>query len=325
MKTEVLAMLQEETYVSGQKICDRLHVSRTAVWKMMKRLREEGYEIEAVSNRGYCLKHIPDVITEEACLKEMETSWAGRKIIYRDEVDSTNTLAKQKGEEGAPHGTLIVADMQTNGKGRLGRNWFIPKGQAIVMSLLLRPQIEPQCASMLTLVAALAVSQAIKEKIGIEVQIKWPNDIVYKGKKICGILTEMSAEMDVIHYIVVGIGINTGKIPFDKELEEKADTLYRITGNYFPRRILISAVMKHFETYYEQFCQTGDLSLLQNIYEESLANKNNQVRVLAPGNEYTGECLGITKNGELRVRDQSGTLQTVMSGEVSVRGIYGYV
>lgn len=325
MKTEILAMLQEETYVSGQAICNRLNVSRTAVWKMINRLREEGYEIEAVPNKGYCLKHIPDVITREACLKEMDTEWVGQNIIYREEVDSTNTLAKKLGEEGAPHGTLVVADMQTRGKGRLGRSWYIPKGQAIAMSLILRPQVEPQYASMLTLVAALAVSRAIDEKTGIRTEIKWPNDIVYQGKKICGILTEMSADMDTIHYVIVGIGINTGTIAFGKELEEKADSLFRITEEFIPRRILIAEVMKRLEYYYEQFCRTKDLSLLRDAYEERLANKNNQVRVLAPGNEYTGTCLGITKDGELLVRGESGAVQTVVSGEVSVRGIYGYV
>lgn len=325
MKTEILSMLQEEKYVSGQKICERLHVSRTAVWKMMKQLRQDGYEIEAVSNRGYCLKYIPDVITEEACLKEMESIWAGRQVIYQKEVDSTNTLAKKMGENGAAHGTLVVADMQTNGKGRRGREWYIPRGQAIAMSLILRPQIEPQYASMLTLVAALAVSRAIDEKTGISTAIKWPNDIVYRGKKVCGILTEMSADMDAIHYVVIGIGINTGKMVFDKELTEKADSLYHITGELLPRRILISSVMKYFEQYYEMFCKVGNLSLLLEEYENRLANKNNQVRVLTPGNEYTGECLGITAEGELLVRDDTGTLQKVVSGEVSVRGIYGYV
>lgn len=278
MKTEILSMLQKEAYVSGQTICDRLHVSRTAVWKMVNQLREDGYEIEAVSNRGYCLKHIPDVITEEACLKEMESEWAGQNIIYREEVDSTNTLAKEFGEKGAVHGTLVVTDMQTKGKGRRGRGWYVPKGQAIAMSLILRPQIEPQYASMLTLVAALAVSSAIDEKTGIFTQIKWPNDIVYGGKKVCGILTEMSADMDAIHYVVIGIGINTGKIIFDDELKEKADSLSYITERPVPRRILISSIMKFFEQYYEIFCKTGNLSLLKEEYE-----KNWQIKIIRYG------------------------------------------
>lgn len=325
MKTEILAMLQEETYVSGQSICDRLHVSRTAVWKMINRLREEGYAIEAVQNKGYCLKHIPDVITEEACRKEMTTGWAGQRVVYREEVDSTNTLAKRLGEEGAPHGTLAVTDLQTKGKGRRGRSWYIKKGQAIAMSLLLRPKIAPHHASMLTLVAALAVSRAIDEQADIATEIKWPNDIVYKGKKLCGILTEMSADMDGIHYVVIGIGINTGDMAFDGELADQADSLYRITGRLLPRRILIAAVMRDLEQYYETFCRTEDMSFLKDAYEEKLANKKKQVRVLTPGHEYTGVCLGITENGELLVRDEAGNVQTVVSGEVSVRGIYGYV
>ncbi len=325
MKTELLALLQEENFVSGQKISETLHVSRTAVWKIISHLRDEGYEIQAVPNKGYCLKRIPDVITEEACLREMKTRWAGRNLVYCPEVDSTNTLAKKLGEQGAVHGTLVVTDMQTGGKGRRGRSWYIPKGEAIAMTLLLRPCLEPRCASMLTLVAALAVSRAIDGETGLQTSIKWPNDIVYGGKKICGILTEMSADMDEIHYVAVGIGINTGHMEFDSELREKADTLFHITKHFLPRRILIARVMEEFETCYEIFCGAGTLEPLRDAYEARLANKGNRVRVLEPNHEYDGICLGITQGGELLVQNAAGEVRTVVSGEVSVRGIYGYV
>lgn len=326
MKSEILTMLcKADGYVSGQELCKQLGVSRTTVWNVINKLKEEGYEIEAISNKGYCLKNLPDQVTQEACFCHLNTEWAGRAYYYYEEVDSTNTKAKQLGEEGAVHGTLVAAEQQSSGKGRRGRTWSSPKGDSIYMTLLLRPDIEPHKASMLTLVAALSVSDAIERITGLKTQIKWPNDIVSAGRKLCGILTEMSADMDGINYVVIGIGINCNQAEVPKELQEVATSLKKETGQDILRSVLIAGIMERFEIYYESFMKMKNLKELKEPYESRLVNRNRQVRVLAPGREYTGISRGIDEMGELLVEDESGEVHTVFSGEVSVRGIYGYV
>lgn len=326
MKTEVLRMLKEsDDYLSGQELCEKFAVSRTAVWKVMKQLETEGYEIEAVRNKGYRLKMAGDMLSRMELMSSMQTEWAGREVLYFDETDSTNTEIKKAAEANAVHGTLAVADYQSLGKGRRGRSWTSPHGVGIWMSLLLRPKLHPSCASMLTLVAALAVADGIKEVCGLEAKIKWPNDIVVNGKKVCGILTEMSTELECINYVVVGIGINANTSEFPEDIRDIATSLLLETGNRVSRSRIISAVMKAMERYYDLFLAHQDMSGLLETYNGMLANKDNVVRVLAPSNEYVGTSEGINAEGELLVRMEDGELRTVISGEVSVRGIYGYV
>lgn len=326
LKTEILKMLEQtDGYVSGQELCENLGVSRTAVWKAIKKLKEEGCEIEAVSNRGYCLRKLPDFITKEACESLIDTKWAGHPYVYYREIDSTNEEAKRLVNRLDAHGMLVSADTQIGGKGRLGRVWKSPFGTTIAMSLVLKPNIPTQHVSMLTLVAALSISQAIDEVTGLKTQIKWPNDIVVNGKKICGILTEMSADMDQIYYVVVGIGINVNTDEFPEDIKSTATSLKLETGKQVSRRMIIAASMKYMEQNYETFVKTLDMSLLMEEYQKRLVNLGNLVRVLESGNEYTGTSEGINVLGELLVRDAQGILHYVISGEVSVRGIYGYV
>lgn len=326
MKTEVLRMLKEtDGYLSGQEICERFHVSRTAVWKVIKQLEAEGYSIEAVRNKGYRLGTAGDIVSQSELLSSMSTEWAGRNLLYFDETDSTNTEAKKAAEAGAPHGTLAVADYQSMGKGRRGRSWDAPHGVGIWMSIMCRPRLHPSCASMLTLVAALAVAEGIEKTCGLKAQIKWPNDIVVNGKKVCGILTEMSTELECINYVVTGIGINANTEEFPEEIREVATSLLLETGTRVRRSEIINAVMQSYEKYYAAFMAHQNMSGLLEEYNGSLANRDRQVRVLAPENEYTGTALGIDEMGELLVRTEDGQVQKVISGEVSVRGIYGYV
>ncbi len=326
MKTEILTVLKEAPgFVSGQELCDRLGVSRTAVWKVIKQLEEEGYQIEAVRNKGYRLAEAADVITEAEIGSRLRSKWMGRHLVYFPETDSTNIQAKRLGEEGAPEGTLVVAERQTAGKGRRGRTWSSPAGTSIYMSFLLRPNIPPRCAPMVTLIAGLAGAKAVNQVTGLNARIKWPNDLVVNGKKICGILTEMSAEMEGIHYIVTGIGINVNQKEFPEEIRDKATSLLLEGGRCFNRSQLIAGVMEWFEPYVERFLETKDLSLLKEDYEEMLANLNQEVQVLDPAGEYHGVCQGIDKDGQLLVERGDGSLSRVQSGEVSVRGIYGYV
>lgn len=326
MKTEVLRMLKEaEGYISGQEICEKFNVSRTAVWKVIKQLETEGYLIEAVRNKGYRLKMAGDILSRAEIESSMNTKWAGKKVLYFDETGSTNTEAKQAAEAGAPHGTLAVADYQNMGKGRRGRMWTSLRGVGVWMSLMIRPEIHPSAASMLTLVAALAVSEGIGKTCGLETQIKWPNDIVADGKKICGILTEMSTELECINYVVTGMGINANMEELPEEIKDVATSILLQTGKRVKRSQLIGAVMESYEKYYNVFMESGNMSGLLDVYNSHLANMQRSVRVLQPGSEYVGTALGINDAGELLVKTEDGAVHQVISGEVSVRGIYGYV
>lgn len=326
MKEKILKMLEQAgNYVSGQKICEDLQVSRTAVWKAINQLKEEGYVIEAVTNKGYRLVSSPDLVTAQAIGARLHTRFFGNHIYYYDEIDSTNNAIKKLAENDAPHGTLAIAEVQTAGKGRRGRSWSSPKGSGVWMSFLLRPEIEPQKASMITLIAALAARKAVHEVSGLKAVIKWPNDIVVNGKKICGMLTEMSAQLEWINYVVVGIGFNVNTDSFPEEISQVASSMKIEAGQAFVRSELVAAFGSAFEYYYEQFIAAGDLSMVMSEYNQHLANMDNAVRILEPNHEYTGISKGINEQGELLVTDEDGVEHVVRSGEVSVRGIYGYV
>lgn len=326
MKAKILQMLRETAdYVSGQQLCEQFGVSRTAVWKAINQLREMGYEIDSVPNKGYCIRSAPDLLNKNELLSLKKTAWIGQQLECFDVIGSTNTTAMQMAEEGASHGTLVVADRQDSGKGRRGRSWVMPAGIAIAMSILLKPkELQPENAPMLTLVSALAVVRAIEQQTGIRGGIKWPNDIVINGKKVCGILTEMSTQIDYINHIVVGIGINVHNEQFPEELSERATSLFLESGKHFNRAALVEAVCEQFEYYYEIFMRTQDLGGLQEEYDSYLVNRDRQVCILDPRGAYEGKALGITEHGELLVETSEG-VRKVDSGEVSVRGIYGYV
>ncbi|MCC8025145.1 MAG: biotin--[acetyl-CoA-carboxylase] ligase [Clostridium sp.] len=326
MKSEILKMLKESSdYLSGQQLCEIFGVSRTAVWKAVRQLEEEGYKIEAVRNKGYRLTEEADVITQAELKSMFHTKWIGNRLEYFDETDSTNIRARRLAEEGAPHGTLVVADSQTAGKGRRGRAWTSPKGVGIWMSMVLRPPIKPSDASMLTLVAGMAVVKGVKTSTGLNAMIKWPNDAVLSGKKICGILTEMSTEEECVRYVITGIGINVNVSCFPEEIAEKATSLKEELGENVKRSPVIAAVADAFEEYYDIYLKTCDMSGLKEAYNRWLVNLNRQVTVLDPRGQYRGRALGIDHQGSLLVQKEDGGVETVISGEVSVRGIYGYV
>lgn len=326
MKEEILRLLRSaDGYISGQELCNRFGVSRTAVWKAINQLKEAGYEIEAQQNKGYRLMAAPDLMTEAEIKSLMHTDWVAKEVLYFDTIDSTNTKAQELAEKGYPSGTLVVADKQESGKGRRGRSWVSPSGTGIFMTLMIKPDINPNNASMLTLVAALAVAKAITSVTGEEAMIKWPNDIVINGKKVCGILTEMNAQFDYINHIVVGIGINVHNESFPEEISQMASSLMiEAGGKRFHRAQIIAETMSYFEQYYDTFLKTQDLLALVREYDELLVNRNKSVRVLDPKEPFDGKAMGITSKGELIV-DTWESRKLVSSGEVSVRGIYGYV
>lgn len=319
-------MLREsDDYVSGQQLSRKFGVSRTAIWKVIRQLQDEGYQVEAVRNRGYRISSSPDVITKEELESLMKTEWAGRNIAYFDSVDSTNLRARQLGDEGSPNGTLVVSDCQTSGRGRRGHVWESPAGTCIYMSVLLRPQIPPDKASMLTLVAACSVAEGIRDCEDVELKIKWPNDIIINGKKLVGILTEMSTQIDYINHVTVGVGINVNQMEFPEEISKTATSLRFECGHTVRRAPIIAAVMKRLEENYEIFLRTEDLSGLLDKYTSMLINKDRDVRILGAKEEYRAHAIGITPMGELIVRREDGSLENICAGEVSVRGVYGYV
>ena len=300
MKSEILRLLKEsDTYISGQQLCEQFQVSRTAIWKVIDQLKKEGYEIEAVRNKGYRLIDSPDVMSKAEIESLVDTKWAGKNVVYYDEIDSTNS--------------------------RRGRVWKSPSGSSIYMTILLYPDIPPVKAPQLTLLMAIAVAEGIQEVTGLETKIKWPNDIVVNGRKICGILTEMSTEIDYINHVVIGAGINVNQDTFSDDIKATASSLKLELGKSVKRSELIAAVMKSFEKCYEIFIKTEDLSGLQELYNSMLVNRDQEVKVLEPGNEYKAHAIGINQTGELIVRTPDGKEKEIYAGEVSVRGVYGYV
>ena len=260
----------------------------------------------------------------QECLR---TEKFARQVLWRQEIDSTNNWAKEYAgsriwmEKGTdPDGTLFVAEKQTAGKGRQGRVWTSPPGENIYMSLLLwKPEIRALSASQLTLVMGLSVAQGMEALTGRKAGIKWPNDVVFSGKKICGILTEMRVQEGKPEYIVIGAGINVNQTEFPPELQDKAASVFLETGKKADRTLGIARVMECFEKNYRKFLRTEDLSLLKEDYESLLLNKDRQVRII----EKKGR--GINDQGELLVEDSYGNLKEILSGEVSVRGLYSYV
>ncbi|MDD6483026.1 MAG: biotin--[acetyl-CoA-carboxylase] ligase [Clostridiales bacterium] len=317
MKTKILDILKSaEGYTSGEKISEALGISRNAVWKHIKRLKEEGYNITSVTNRGYMLS-ASDILSPNEIKDGLNTRFIAQNIVYRDETDSTNNLAKRHCD--MPDGTLFIADIQTGGKGRLGRAWSSPGGEGIWMSVLLKPDITPQCISQITLAAGLAVCRAISDSA----MIKYPNDIVMNKKKVCGILTELSAEIDAVNYVMCGIGINVNTPSFPPELSDKATSLFIETGEKHCRAPIVRRVMEEFEDIYDGFIKNGISSFIDE-YRSRCINIGRTVRIIVNRAEKVGNCVGIDDNGCILV-ETDGKINAVSSGEVSVRGLLGYV
>ena len=255
-----------------------------------------------------------------------KSKWIGKEVHSYDYIDSTNLEAKRLAEENAPHGTVIMAKEQTSGRGRRGRSWESLSGDSLLMSVILRPTIPPEKTSMLTLVQALSVRRAIYRLTGLEPLIKWPNDLVIQGKKICGILTELQLKERKTDFVVIGTGVNVNQTSFLGELENMATSLFQENvGEQIEISELMEEICLAFEEYYDKFMEAGDLSLLQEEYNSYLINKERQIKVLDPSGEYEAKALGINSKGELLVETKEKNILNVYAGEVSVRGVYGYV
>lgn len=327
MKSEVLRFLKESKgeFVSGQELSESLGVSRTSIWKHINQLKEEGYEIESVSRKGYMLKSAPDKLDREEIGPLLSTEFIGREIVYLDTVDSTNEEIKRRADKSG-EGLVVISEEQSGGKGRLGRVWNSKRGSGIYMSMLLKPDIHPQDAPKITQVAAAAVVKALKD-LSVDAKIKWPNDIMLKEKKVAGILTEMTGELMRVEYITLGIGINVnnGLEDFPEEIANKASSLKIEEKRSFERKIIVSAVLNNFEKLYSDFLERGSISVSIEICKMNSILLGKDVRIISRKNEIMRKAVDINEDGELVVEDQDGNREAVFSGEVSVRGIHGYV
>lgn len=311
MKYKILELLEESTgYVSGENLSKQLGISRSAIWKNINNLKKDGYEISSTPSKGYILAFSPDRINPEKLKKSVPG-----KVFYYQSVISTNMEAK--GAENVPDKSLFIAETQTGGRGRLGRKWSSPAGTGIFMSLYLEPEISAFDVSLITLIAGLAVCRCIKGS-----KIKWPNDVLIKDKKVSGILTEMSAEMDRVGKVIVGIGVNVNNEVFGIDLIEKATSLYRETGRKHSREKIATDILDEFFVLYDEFLKSG-FSHLKKEYVKNCVTLNRDVLIIKNDQEYAARAVDITERGELVV-EYSGKTEVINSGEVSVRGLLGY-
>jgi len=334
MKDRILMELKENMnkFVSGEKLSVELGISRTAIWKHINELRKEGYEILSSSKKGYKLCSVPDIISLYEISHGLGTQTIGSDIKYFDVIDSTNNYAKKIAQEGCKEGTVVVADTQTLGRGRLGRSWDSPGGKGIWLSVVLRPEMPPYDAQIITLAASVAVVLAIKNTTGIEAQIKWPNDILLGGKKVCGILTEMNSEMDRINYLVLGIGININqqKEDFPEELWDTATSisLYANENNLpmttLRRSDIIKNMLRELEIIYKKVCTGKTVDILEQ-WKRYSAVLDRKIRVIYKNSEIIGVAREVTKDGRLVVDCDDGVTREIISGEVSVRGLDGSI
>lgn len=319
-KDHILRYLKENkgNWVSGEFLSLKTNVSRSAVWKHMLRLKEEGYVIESSRKKGYVLLQSSDLLLVSEIQEGLRTRIFGKQEVFHHlETDSTNLRAKILADQGAPEGTLIIAEGQTGGKGRRGRSWFSPAGKGIYASLILRPTLPPNEAPRLTLLTAVAAAEALLALAPVPVRIKWPNDITVNGKKLAGILTQASTEIDVLDYVVVGLGVNVNiaEEEFPDDLRDSATSLLIETGATHPRIGMLRLYLEAFEEWYDRFRQSGFLPVLER-WKELSDVIGRQVSVHIFNRRHTGEVLDVDPDGALILRDREGVLQKIVSGDI---------
>jgi len=305
--------------VSGAALSRLLGVSRTAVWKHVKGLRGNGYRIEAVPAKGYRLLSSPEILTELDISSGLATGRIGSSLICLKETESTNAVAFKMAEKGAPEGTVVIADSQTAGKGRLGRVWLSPAGVNLYCSVVLRPPISPVAACQLTFLSVVAVARAIENCTSLKPQIKWPNDILINGKKVAGLLNEMNAETEKVNFVVLGIGVNLNVRLSDLgcELRHPATSLLEEGGVEVDRAVFARSLLTELDRLYDGFLREGDGPVRAEWMERSSIS-GRSVRVSCGARAFTGVVQGVDSFGALLVLLTDGTLETVLSGDVAL-------
>jgi BirA family biotin operon repressor/biotin-[acetyl-CoA-carboxylase] ligase len=317
----ILARLRaSETPVSGEELAAALGISRAAVFKQVEALRGRGYAIDAEHAQGYVLRRTPDRLDATELGPQLTGTW--RHVVWREEVDSTQRLARELAREGAPEGTIVIAEMQAAGRGRLGRTWHSPAGVNLYCSILLRPALAPAAVPQLALVVGLAVAETI-ESLGLRPLLKWPNDVLLDGRKAVGILTEMEAELERVHVVIVGIGVNVNATARELPpyLRGKATSLAVATGHAVDRVRFTADTIATVERWYRRFL-AGGFAPLRPEWERRSALAGQRVTIAAPDGTIAGTAVGLDDTGALRIRDQAGTVHRVLAGEVTVVGGY---
>lgn len=306
--------------VSGQQLADEFSISRTAIWKHIKELEEQGYKIESIKKKGYCLTGMPDTLEATVIRSGLKTKRLGQEIHYVESCPSTQILAHQLAQEGTPDGTIVLTEEQTAGRGRLARKWDSAAKKGIWMSVVLRPDVVPQKAPQFTLVAAVAAVRAIEEVTGLKPEIKWPNDILLEGKKCTGILTELQSDADGIQALIIGIGLNANQSPddFPEELQDIATSLSIESGKPVNRQDLVRALLNHLEIYTDLYIETG-FGMLKLLWESYSSTIGKTVRARMAKETLTGIAEGITDDGVLQLRTADGKLHGIYSADIEMK------
>jgi BirA family biotin operon repressor/biotin-[acetyl-CoA-carboxylase] ligase len=320
--SEVLRLLREGSgFVSGEYMSSRLGISRTAVWKHVKKLRRSGYSIEAIPRNGYRLRYSPDLPSELEIRPWLETETLGCRIVFREEVESTNDLASELAGEGEPEGLVVIADQQSAGKGRMDRRWISPPGQNLYLSVVLRPAVSPWQAPQMAIVVVTAVVRTIEALAeGIRLGIKWPNDVVCNGRKLAGILCELSSDLDMVHYLVAGIGINVNMKDLDGELEGRATSLLEETGKEHSRPQMAGRLLNELERSYSRWLEQG-LSGFIPFWEDRSVLTGKTVVIETPSGNLTGRAIRLSPSGGLEIERPDGSVMEVLSGDVHISSI----
>jgi BirA family biotin operon repressor/biotin-[acetyl-CoA-carboxylase] ligase len=314
MQDKILDFLKrKQGYISGEEISHHLKISRQALWKHIHQLKEAGYGITAVPHLGYQLEFCPDRLFASEIAHKLQTKFIGRKVYYFDELASTMDIATQLGIKGAPEGTLVVAEAQNKGRGRLGRTWSSPKYKGIYLSLILRPKLSPQAAAILTLLTAVSICEAVKEITGLEAKIKWPNDILLGSKKLGGILTELTAETDEVRFVIIGIGLNVNNTK--NSLVAAATSLKEAKGQNLNRLELLQEILRRIEYNYAHLEEKAKPDIIDK-WRSFNTTLGKRVKVISQRHQVEGQAIDIDSDGGLLVRRDSGLTEKVMSGDV---------
>ncbi len=303
--------------VPGPKIAAEIGVTRATVWVWIERLRSLGVEIKGHPSSGYELQKLPDILAPSLLRSKLGENQIGHRIVHYFKIDSTNDVALKMASRGAPHGTLILAEEQTAGRGRFGRKWHSEKSSGIYSSIILRPALPPSAAPILTLMAGVAAHRAVVNVTGLPADIRWPNDLLVNGKKVCGVLTEMSAELDRLHAVVLGIGINVNNHEMSAGLRPIATSLRLEGGKAYSRAQVLISLLKELERYYRVLLQEGGRKIVEAWSAASTFARGKRVRVVTGAEEYQAETQGLEPSGALLVRRDDGRQESLVAGEVN--------
>jgi BirA family biotin operon repressor/biotin-[acetyl-CoA-carboxylase] ligase len=302
--------------VPGPKIASEIGVTRSTVWMYVEKLRALGVEIKGHTASGYQLQKLPDILAPSLIRPELGENEVGHRIVHYFRTDSTNDVALKLAAQGAAHGTVVLAEEQTAGRGRLGRSWYSEKSSGIYVSIILRPPLQPAAAPVLTLMTGVATQQAVSTTTGLPVDIRWPNDLLLNGKKVCGILTEMSAELDRLHAIILGIGLNVNHREMPPELKEIATSLRMEGRKAYSRAQILVALLKELEREYRLLLDEGSAAVVRAWAAASSYAKGKHIRVRSGAAEFLATTAGLDPSGALRVRREDGREELLVAGEI---------